>query len=156
MRDLTKVLMAAAAGAGAMYLFDPAGGRARRTRMKDQAESAARDAVDTTNTTLDLARDRAMGAVAEALPDKKPENDETLVAKVRSEALGPRWRNINADASEGVVTLRGELGDPDEISDLEDAVSSVTGVEEVVNLVHLPGETPKNVRDARRTSTTRR
>lgn len=152
-KSKAPLLLGGSAIAGLLYyLFDPRQGRGRRERLAAQAESAARGAVEATNAKLDLATDTAMGTVADALPGDTPENDQTLIAKVRSEALGSRWSTINVDACDGVVTLRGELADEDEIGELSDAVSGVTGVEEVENLVHLPGQTPENVRPARRAS----
>jgi osmotically-inducible protein OsmY len=159
----TMFLLGAATGAGIVYLFHPDCGRTRRRRIVDQAQdkalSTARTVTDEVNAGLDHARNTMMGAVAEALPDERPENDQALVSKVRSEVLGgATWSayTINVDACDGVVTLRGQVDRSEQISELEDDVRGVTGVEEVENHLHVPGVEPPNTAAARRASTPRR
>jgi hypothetical protein len=43
------------------------------------------------------------------------------------------------------VELRGQLDDRALIEDLEAKARKVTGVREVRNMLHLPGETPVNI-----------
>jgi osmotically-inducible protein OsmY len=45
----------------------------------------------------------------------------------------------------GVVELRGQIDDPAVIEDLERRARNVTGVRDVRNLLHLPGQTPQNL-----------
>jgi osmotically-inducible protein OsmY len=141
----TAFLTGVAAGAGIMYLFHPDCGRSRRNRLADQAHdkavSSANTVVAQVNDSLDHVQNKVTGSVAEALPDEKPENDQTLIAKVRSEVLGGRWGayTINVDASDGVVTLRGQVDRDEQVSELEEDVAGVTGVEEVRNFLHIPG-----------------
>jgi osmotically-inducible protein OsmY len=140
-------LLGVAVGAGALYLLDPVMGRTRRSKAADQVISGAHSAQDQVSGTLDLATDKVMGTVADALPDSKPENDQALTAKVRSEVLGDAdWRDytINVDAADGVVTLRGEVRTPEHRDAIAEAVGKVTGVSDVENLLHLPGQQPQN------------
>jgi hypothetical protein len=84
---------------------------------------------------------------AEALrhaADTVPPSDPALAAKVSGEVLGD-FPGININVEHGVVVLRGQLEDSDRIADLEQGVRKVTGVVDVRNLVHLPGETPPNL-----------
>jgi osmotically-inducible protein OsmY len=156
---MTTFLLGAVTGAGSMYLFHPDCGRARRRRIADQTQdkamSAATTAIEQANATLDHTHNKVMGAVAEALPDANPANEQTLISKVRSEVLGSaEWSayTVNIDACEGVVTLRGQLDRPEQIAELEDNVRGVSGVEDVENLLHLPGTDPQNTAPARRAS----
>jgi osmotically-inducible protein OsmY len=166
MTPLTAFALGAVAGAGAMYVLDPAAGRSRRDAATDQLRATAEVATDKLGATADAAQDRVSGtldhvtnkvtgAVAGALPDSKPANDHVLADKVRSEVLGRdelSGLGISVDAAQGVVTLRGEVPSSDLRDDLEDAVGKVTGVDEVANLLHLPGETPSNAIDSRAAS----
>lgn len=155
MSKIVPFLLGVATGAGLTYVLDPQLGATRRHLARDQVRSAASGARDSVSGTLDHATDRLTGAVADALPDAKPENDATVVAKVRSEVLGKGpWSDahLNVDAADGVVTLRGELPSADVCDDLVEAVGKVTGVDEVRSLLHLPGEEAPNVAEARRAS----
>ena len=71
-----------------------------------------------------------------------PDDDMTLVDKVRSEALGPLvdGPHLTVDASRQVVTLRGQVADHATARAIEGAVRAVPGVPDVVNLLHAPGE----------------
>lgn len=143
------------AGAAIQYLVDPVSGRTRRARLADQARAAvrrpARQATDQAGKKLQVARDKAVGTVRGAVSRSTPSpNDQTLADKVRSEVLGSaefRDRTILVDCADGKVTLRGHVGQPEQIEALEAAVRAVDGVEEVTNLVHLPGTEPANTRE---------
>lgn len=76
--------------------------------------------------------------------DTVPPSDPALAAKVSSEVLGD-FPGININVEHGVVVLRGQLEDADRIAELEQGVRKVTGVVDVRNLVHLPGESPPNL-----------
>jgi hypothetical protein len=54
---------------------------------------------------------------------------------------------VTVDASYR-VTLRGELEDAADATRLEAAVRAVPGVDDVVNLIHRPGEAAPNKADA--------
>lgn len=158
-RLMTPGAMAAAAGAAAAYLLDPTMGRTRRAELSDRTRAllrrSSRKTAERARKTAERAQDRAHGLAHEAAraeADLVPENDQTLIDKIRSEVLGAqRWQpyTINVDAAGGEVALRGQLDRPDQIRDLTDAVGKVGGVKAVSNYLHLPGTEPPNVSDAR-------
>jgi hypothetical protein len=144
-----RTVGAAAVGALAAYLLDPEQGRARRARARDQitaflrgqarrAQKAGRYAAgEVRGTGHRLAHPRSSEEV--------PPNDQALAAKVESEVLGdfPKGK-ITVNSEGGIIFLRGELESSERISDLEQAVRKVTGVIDVQNLLHLPGEVAPN------------
>jgi osmotically-inducible protein OsmY len=74
-------------------------------------------------------------------------DDETLVARVRSEALRDarvRPGEVNIDAYEGCVTLRGQVESEDVMHGLVRAVRHIEGVTAVRSYLHLPGTLPPN------------
>ena len=83
---------------------------------------------------------------------RAPEDDATLVDKIRSEVLGRivAGPHITLDAADGVVTLRGQIADRDRALDIEEQVRRVPGVVDVVNLLHAPGMPAPNKGDALR------
>ena len=74
--------------------------------------------------------------------DKAQPDDVTLARKVETEifrdAEVPKGQ-INVNAENGVVVLRGEVDEPELIRDLEEKTRNVQGVQEVENLLHTPG-----------------
>jgi osmotically-inducible protein OsmY len=66
-------------------------------------------------------------------------NDPTLAHKVESEIFRgddvPKG-SINVNAENGVIYLRGEVSDPEQVERLGKAARSVSGVREVKNLLH--------------------
>ncbi len=146
-----------AAGAALMYFLDPERGRTRRVRTKDQLLGTVRQSARRTQRRVEAAgqysRDRATGLAHELRHPhgEAPDNDRTLVDKIRSEVLGgPRFATatINVDAVDGVVTLRGQLDHPDEIRDVRDAVARIPGVRTVESYLHLPGTPAPNVAES--------
>jgi osmotically-inducible protein OsmY len=142
------VLVWTSAGAALAYFCDPELGKGRRARIKDQLTARAR------RTRRGLARKaRYVGSTVEGKLEKvtrsdgaPPADDRTVVDKVKSEVLGrPAFagHQVLVEAADGVVTLRGEL-DPSLANELEKAVRAVSGVREVSNLVHPPGEPAPN------------
>jgi osmotically-inducible protein OsmY len=154
-RSLALVL-AAAAGAVAAYLADPQMGRTRRAKLTDQAGARLRRG---RRAAARRARNQRgqLGGIAHRATHRRahpPENDPALVDKVRSEVLGRHpelRRQISVDAANGVVTVRGELVDTVAGEALVTSIRKVAGVDDVVNLLHRPGEPPANKTDALRT-----
>ena len=74
--------------------------------------------------------------------DKPQPDDVTLAHKVETEifrdAEVPKGQ-INVNAENGVVVLRGEVEQSELIRDLEEKTRKVQGVREVENLLHTPG-----------------
>jgi BON domain len=114
---MLRALFYGALGALAAYFFDPDSGPRRRA----------------------LVRDRLQGFVPQ---EEKPQPDDvTLARKVETEIFReadvPKGQ-INVNAENGVIVLRGEVGKPELISDLEEKTRNVQGVREVENLLSAP------------------
>jgi len=87
--------------------------------------------------------------------EQPPESDEALKAKIESEVFAgdkyPKGK-IVVNVEQGVAVLRGELEEDDKIAALEQDVRKVTGVVDVTNLVHVPGQPAPNKEAAREAS----
>lgn len=140
---LAKLSLAAAAGAGLAYAFDPARGRRRRAQMRDRSGALVRRELRAMERQAHYGRGKATGMV-HRIVDRSPhapDDDMTLIDKVRSEALGRvvDGPHLTVDACERTVTLRGQVTDRETALEIESAVRAVAGVEDVVNLLHVPG-----------------
>jgi osmotically-inducible protein OsmY len=74
-------------------------------------------------------------------------DDATLVDKVESIVFRARdvpKGQININAENGVVFLRGEVEHPELVGALEARVRKVDGVRGVQNLLHTPGNAPQH------------
>jgi hypothetical protein len=141
-RSRLWIVVAGATGAAAAFFLDPVSGKRRRHVTRDWVAARAR------GVGRRMRRGgRAVGAeaygtwqapthVGEASP---PENDAVLAHKVESEALRQSAGRINVNAEQGVVVLRGAVGRPEEIDEIERRVRRVSGVLGVRNLLHLEG-----------------
>jgi len=156
-----RPIIALAAGMGlglmTMYYADPLHGRRRRALMRDRLAHMRHVVMRDVPRTVER-RGRFMRGVARGITHEAADlvhvngrhelvDDETLVARVRSEALrerGIKAGEIHIDAYEGCVTLRGQLPHPDEIHHLIEAAKRVEGVREVRSYLHLPGTLPPN------------
>lgn len=155
-----KRLLGVGGGAAAvMYFFDPRMGKTRRTQFAEQVggmfRKVSREAEQ---------RGRYISGRVEGLQhavktaggsEEPPANDATLADKVESEIVTrldyPKG-SINVNAEEGVVYLRGQVENPDQINDIEKEVRKLAGVRDVANLLHLPGQPAPNVEEAIRAS----
>ena len=145
-RFLAMGLLGAAAGAAAAFLLDPVRGTARRTQLVDRTAAWWRDTTGSIergsryvgSTVEGKAQALKHGGESEPMP-----NDASLAMKVESELFRdpkvPKG-DININVEQGVVVLRGEVGDAGMSERLEKAARAVPGVWEVENLLHLPGE----------------
>ncbi len=141
-----RKLLALLGVGGAVYFLDPQSGARRRNMARDRMlaffRGRARQAAQA---------GRGVSAEAYGLSQKvthreeeeKPQPDDvTLARKVETEifrdAEVPKGQ-INVNAENGVVVLRGEVPRPEMIDDLVGKARSVQGVLEVENLLHLPG-----------------
>jgi osmotically-inducible protein OsmY len=143
----TGLLAALAVGVGALlaFMLDPARGRSRRAYARDRAAATARRTARTLGRT-----GRVVGANVAGLRQKAANmgatgevpNDATLAHKVESVLFrdpGVDKGRINVNAEDGVVVLRGVAESTDQIRTLEERVRDIDGVEDVENLLHLPG-----------------
>ena len=118
---MRKLLGLVGLGAALTYFFNPLEGQRRRAKV--------------------AGRIKALLARAEEGPKPQPD-DVTLAHMVESELFRdeqvPKGQ-INVNAENGKVYLRGEVGQQEMIRDLEERARSIHGVQEVENLLHLPG-----------------
>jgi osmotically-inducible protein OsmY len=145
---LLRVLTAASAGAGLMYLLDPDGGRRRRSLVRDQLVRAAHRTGDAVDTTSRDVSNRARGVVAELRSRlaNVQVSDDVLRARVRARigAVVGHAGAIEAVVSEGWVTLRGPIL-ADDVDRLVRRVRAVPGVRDVVDQLEVhdtPGGVP--------------
>jgi len=125
-----------ATAAAGMYLFDPDRGRSRRAKLADQTAAFFRKSGERIGAKARYQRGVAQGAMhkmAEPFQPAEDIDDNTLLQKVRSEALG-RWpgprRGVEVDVEGGTVTLRGPVT-REHAQELVQLVAAVDGVEAV-------------------------
>jgi hypothetical protein len=139
------IVLAMMGGALATFFFDPQSGRRRRAVARDRSMATIRRGRRTADRRgrAISARSDGMAARAASLAreERPPEDDITLARKVETvifrDAYVPKGQ-INVDAVNGVVTLRGEARNPEMIRELERQAASIPGVLRVENLLHLP------------------
>ncbi|HMI70324.1 MAG TPA: BON domain-containing protein [Solirubrobacteraceae bacterium] len=146
---LKTFVAGAAVGGVAAYLLDSNSGARRREelaaaarRRKHDVEGAAKGAQATAQGVVAKAQHAAGGG------ESAPPDDITLARKVETEIFRPADApkgQVNVQALDGVVELRGQVDAPQVIEDLEQRTRRVTGVRDVRNLLHLPGQQPSNL-----------
>ena len=134
-------------GLGALiaYFFDPNNGHRRRALARERVPALFRRSSERVEHA-----GRAVTSEATAVKKKvqhrkeadKPQPDDvTLARKVETEIFRddevPKGQ-INVNAENGKVVLRGEVEKPAMIKDLEKRTRKVQGVREVENLLHTP------------------
>jgi hypothetical protein len=137
-----RALVLGVVGAAAMYLFDPALGRTRRSKLTQQLGGLGRRARSGLGRRSEYMRGRVEGLRHMGSSHEPPANDETLTARIASELLSRRnypKGAINVNTVAGVVELRGTCDSQEQIDDLEAEVRKMTGVIDVRNYLHLPG-----------------
>jgi osmotically-inducible protein OsmY len=133
-------------GAALTYFLDPQQGRRRRALARDKVGAFYRRRVRQGERFGRTASAGAQGVVQKAKhleEEPKPQPDDaTLARKVETEIFRdadvPKGQ-INVNAENGKVYLRGEVGQTGLIKDLEERTRKVQGVQDVENLLHLPG-----------------
>ena len=141
--NITSLLVGAGAGAGLMYLLDPAQGNRRRALMRDQlvrARHLTEDAMDATSRDM---RNRARGVVAELRARLIPDDvsDDVLEERVRAR-LGQTVRyarSIETSVADGAVTLRGPVL-KDDVARVVRRVGQIPGVKSVDNRLDVHAE----------------
>jgi BON domain len=143
---MRKVLGLVGLGAALTYFFDPQQGRGRRAEAGDRIAAFFRRRYREGERLGRSASAEAGGLVQKAKhlqEEPKPQPDDvTLTRKVETELFRdadvPKGQ-INVNAENGKIYLRGEVGKPELIKDLEKRARKVQGVQDVENLLHLPG-----------------
>ena len=154
MRNRNQVpffVSAAIGGAALAYFLDPQNGRRRRHQSRDQALSLARHADEAGDASSSTTRARTRPAGAARRSRLRPSvevelDDATLVDKVESIVFRdhdvPKGQ-ININAENGVVFLRGQVERSELVEALEKRVRNVNGVKDVENLLHTPETGPR-------------
>jgi gas vesicle protein len=157
-KAILGILAGAAAGATAMFMFDPQQGRRRRALARDKVIHV-RNVIDQTLTEelpkrIEYASGFAEGAkhrlhtVIED-SDRRPENEHVLIDRVQStvfrDADVPKG-NINIDAAGTTVYLRGSVEDDGMREEIEERVRRVEGVDDVINLINQPEADSSSIR----------
>ena len=124
---MRKLITLVGLGAALRYFLDRSSGATRRAQAR--------------NRVLGFLRER--GVLGQSPPGRSTDLDDTTLAhKVETEIFRdvdvPKGQ-INVNAEDGVVILRGEVERPELINDLEGKARSVQGVKGVENLLHVPG-----------------
>jgi gas vesicle protein len=152
MSRLVSATLGAAVGAAAAILLDPARGRARRAQLVDRTAALARHGAHAGERHLRHLGSLAAGKVQAVAARGEPAewvNDATLKERVESELLRdskvPKGQ-ININAEQGIVVLRGEVPSERMRAKLVQRAGEVHGVWYVENLLHLPGEPAPTVR----------
>ena len=143
---MRKLLGLIGLGAALTYFFDPSEGRRRRAVAGDRIAAFFRRSARRGEQIGRAASSQAEGVVEKVKhveEERKPQPDDvTLARKVETEifrdAEVPKGQ-INVNAENGKIVLRGEVGQPEMIRDLEERARTVQGVQDVENLLHLPG-----------------
>src|SRR5918999_3902180 len=137
--------LGALVGAALVYLFDPQSGRRRRALLRDRSAAFVRQGGRKGARAGRTVAAEAYGAsqkVQHLKEEPKEYDDATLAQKVQSEIFRdadvPKGQ-INVNAEDGIVVLRGEVERPELIEELVERTRNVQGVRDVENLLHLPG-----------------
>ena len=143
---MKTVALAGALGAALAYFLDPQNGKRRRNMTRDRTLAFFRRLARRSGRVGRGVAADAYG-VSQKVTHLKEEpkaqpDDVTLARKVETEIFRdpdvPKGQ-IDVNAEEGVVFLRGEVEQPEMIRDLEQKTRSVQGVRDVRNLLHPPG-----------------
>jgi hyperosmotically inducible periplasmic protein len=168
-RDLAAVAASAlAAGAALEFFLDPRSGKRRRHLVRDRTRAAFRRQARKVERQGHYEAGKLAG-VAHAIKHREHAiselDDVSLVRKVESELFRDRTipkGPISINADRGIVVLRGQLEDAEQIQRIEREVRDVAGVRDVENLLHPAGRpgavkpsTRRPTRDARRVATAR-
>ncbi len=144
---MKKLLGLAGAAAAVTYFFDPNSGARRRALVRDKIASVFRGGARKTEQLGRSVASEATGVAQKVThlreePKEQPD-DVTLARKVETEIFRdddvPKGQ-ININAEDGKIVLRGEVERPEMIRDLEERARNVQGVRDVENLLHTPGE----------------
>jgi len=138
--------LGAAMGAALAYFFDPETGNRRRSMTRDRVLAFFRRTGHQAGRAGQAAKSQAYGVTQKAvhLKDhtKEEPDDATLAHKVETELFRdadvPKG-DINVNAENGVVYLRGQVADEGLAEALGKSALKIQGVREVENLLHTPG-----------------
>jgi osmotically-inducible protein OsmY len=133
-----------ATGGAIGYLLDPDRGRSRRAQLSDQTKSQIRTVSESLKSRLEYQRGVARGIMhdlTEPLGTQRHYTDDTLLQKVRSEALG-YWDHegaIDVDIRDGLVVLTGRVDSEAGRDRLIELIRAVDGVGLIDDRVDISG-----------------
>jgi osmotically-inducible protein OsmY len=136
---------AGAIGLAAGYFLDPESGSRRRHEARDRALSLIRRGAERTRREAEYRSGQVEGKIeaakSKAAPAKPAANDQALAERVKSEIFRPADApkdSVNVNVERGIVYLRGEVKQQDEIRQLVEQAGAVDGVTGVESLLHAP------------------
>jgi osmotically-inducible protein OsmY len=140
----SRKLRLIALGAALTYFFDPEHGKRRRKITADRLAGLLRRhgkrAIKGTVSGAQALKQK--GTHLREEPKPQPD-DVTLARKVETEIFRgadvPKGK-VNVNAEEGKVVLRGEVDSAEMIEELVATARKVQGVQDVENLLHIPGQ----------------
>lgn len=148
--SMRRFLLPGALGFGLAYFLDPDRGARRRNIARDRLMAMLRRLGSRSQKLARFAEGHAYGVVQETVPHRRDNpnpDDLTLRDRVESEVFRdpniPKG-DINIDVVEGIVELRGELKQPEDINNLVKTVQKVRDVKSVHSYLHLPGTPAPN------------
>ena len=151
---------ALAAGAALEFFLDPRSGKRRRHSVRDRTGATFRRQARKVERQAHYEVGKLAG-VAHAIKHHERAiselDDVSLVRKVESELFRDRTipkGPVSINADRGIVVLRGQLEDAEQIQRIERKVRDVAGVRDVENLLHppdLPAPPSRPHRDPRAT-----
>ena len=146
---MAKLVRVGVLGAALVYFFDRTNGERRRAMLVRRIRGLlGRRAPEPRAVPQPLPAAPAPEVAHGAGDEAEQPDDVTLARKVESEIFRsddvPKGQ-INVNAENGVVFLRGEVPQPDMVRELEEQARRVQGVRDVQNLLHLPqSDAPMN------------
>ena len=143
-----RFAVVAGTGAAAAYFLDPAQGRSRRARAKDQLTSKLRRRRQDADREAQHVQNVAAGQAARAhgAGEPRPMDDVDVLHAVKQALSGLEvaTQDVTVEVVEGVATLRGQVATEEEKSEVEQAAGRAAGVREVQSWLHLPGQPAPN------------
>jgi osmotically-inducible protein OsmY len=145
-RLMTALGAGTALGASVLYILDPVSGRRRRSIARDRVAGTVRRTWRNAARSVRGVRATGYGMsqrVQHLREQDKDLDDVTLAHKIETELFRdpdvPKGQ-INVNVHGGLVQLRGEVPSLDMLSDLVARTRRIQGVQEIENLLHLPGK----------------
>jgi hypothetical protein len=130
-----------AAGVALEFFLDPRSGGRRRHHLRDRVKATVRRRARGVERQTRYEVGKVAG-ITHPQHEAAELDDISLVHKVESELFRdrsiPKGR-ISINADRGIVVLRGQLDDAQEIQRIGREARKVAGVRDVDNLLHLPG-----------------
>jgi hypothetical protein len=143
-QQLAGLGVGVAVGAALTWFLDPQSGARRRNVTRDRVLARFRRAGRRGKRAARAVESEAYGLAMKAThlrEEPKEFDDVTLARKVETKLFRdpdvPKG-DINVNAVDGVVYLRGQVPSPQQIDRLEDKARRVQGVRDVANLLHIP------------------